>query len=295
MTDLFRIDSLSGIFIDGITFDNRHQKYYINGLKPTGAKGIFIVDIKNQSTKFNTIASSIGGLQYDKNLDKVVCLDWSGSSHALSTIDSNGILAPIGTIQTVISSITPGRFAYDPQKHFYIFCGRDAGGTDHLYTINTANANVVNSPSYPTPSKGGNPQFDNLVFPIHDENLDITYALFWEAITKSDTTADTTLTIDIIPKQLKTECVIAPNAFSPNGDGRNDVFCAKAICNTRKFNMQVFNRRGQKVFESENIREGWDGNLKGSPAGMDTYVYMIQYQTDTSEPQTLQGNISLIR
>ncbi|HMF72600.1 MAG TPA: gliding motility-associated C-terminal domain-containing protein [Flavitalea sp.] len=63
------------------------------------------------------------------------------------------------------------------------------------------------------------------------------------------------------------ECGISltfPNAFSPNGDGRNDVFKPRMVKNIARYTLEVFNRYGQLVFKSRDTLLGWDGALMGS-------------------------------
>src|SRR6185312_13982023 len=70
--------------------------------------------------------------------------------------------------------------------------------------------------------------------------------------------------------------IYIPNAFSPNGDGMNDVFTAKGmyICS---FQMYIFDRWGMQLYYTEDINKGWDGTVNGSSnlVQEDTYVYMI--------------------
>jgi len=57
-----------------------------------------------------------------------------------------------------------------------------------------------------------------------------------------------------------------PSAFSPNGDGINEVFKIKYPFPVQQFSMTIYNRFGEKVFETTNIGEGWDGKWKGQAA-----------------------------
>ena len=85
-----------------------------------------------------------------------------------------------------------------------------------------------------------------------------------------------------------------PNAFTPNGDGSNDVFLAVAN-NIVKFEMLIFNRGGSLVFQSNDIRKGWDGNVKGEPAENNVYVYKVNYYSKDNKSHSLTGSITLIR
>jgi gliding motility-associated-like protein len=94
--------------------------------------------------------------------------------------------------------------------------------------------------------------------------------------------------------------VFVPNAFSPDGDGLNDVLMVrgKGITAVRYF--RIFNRWGQVVFERSNIQvndpaQGWDGNINGVPAQPDVYVFTAEVQCTAGGTYTYKGNVTLIR
>ena len=70
--------------------------------------------------------------------------------------------------------------------------------------------------------------------------------------------------------------LFVPNAFSPSGEKiENQTF--KAFANrVLRFEMSVYNRWGEKVFETDDIRVGWDGNYKGEPAAKGVYTYTLR-------------------
>lgn len=86
-----------------------------------------------------------------------------------------------------------------------------------------------------------------------------------------------------------------PSAFTPNGDGKNDVFKAAYGENVIKFHLEIFNRWGQRVFSSQELTKGWDGRTNGilQPAGV--YAWKITY-TLYNEPSVkiLKGTTTLI-
>ncbi len=86
-----------------------------------------------------------------------------------------------------------------------------------------------------------------------------------------------------------------PSAFTPNGDGLNDVarFVGDLI-NVGDFELRIFNRRGQEVFATTNINDGWDGMHNGQPAAMDIYYYFIKY-IYMGEEHLKKGDLTLIR
>ena len=87
-----------------------------------------------------------------------------------------------------------------------------------------------------------------------------------------------------------------PNAFSPNNDGHNDVFLVQGWENcVTQFSMLIFNRWGEKVFESDNLTFGWKGDFNGTPANPDVFVCYIKATLIDEKKITKKGNISLIR
>jgi gliding motility-associated-like protein len=86
-----------------------------------------------------------------------------------------------------------------------------------------------------------------------------------------------------------------PNAFTPNGDGKNDCFGAKAWGNVSNFRLSIFNRRGQLMFTTTNPNDCWDGTYNGKPQAPDAYVYWIEAKTICEERAFRKGTVILIR
>jgi len=92
--------------------------------------------------------------------------------------------------------------------------------------------------------------------------------------------------------------VNVPNAFSPNGDGLNDLFqpVMDINCPIRGYRFSIYNRYGQLVFYSAKAEEGWDGNMRGEQAEMGVYMYVLNYTINlTSERKTIKGDVTLLR
>lgn len=87
-----------------------------------------------------------------------------------------------------------------------------------------------------------------------------------------------------------------PNAFSPNGDGLNDRYCLRGWDECLKsFNVKIFDRWGELLFESDDANFCWDGSFKGDILPSGTYVYVIAAEFDQVPGFRQSGNISLIR
>lgn len=88
--------------------------------------------------------------------------------------------------------------------------------------------------------------------------------------------------------------IFMPNAFTPNGDGRNDVL-GPITKNTTVLEFSIYNRYGQRVFVSYDHTKAWDGTYGGKLCDMGTYFYKLRYQVLDREPQLMKGDIALIR
>jgi len=90
--------------------------------------------------------------------------------------------------------------------------------------------------------------------------------------------------------------IYVPSAFTPNNDGLNDIFRARFGENVTEFKLQVYDRWGEIVFETNDIRKGWDGSIKGLKQSNGVYVWMIKYKTVTDPKEELmKGTVMLIR
>lgn len=85
-----------------------------------------------------------------------------------------------------------------------------------------------------------------------------------------------------------------PNAFTPNNDGANDVLYVRGIC-LESLTFMVFNRWGEKVFETADQSVGWDGTYKGEDLNTAVFVYRLEGKTYDGKAFSSKGNITLIR
>ncbi len=89
--------------------------------------------------------------------------------------------------------------------------------------------------------------------------------------------------------------IVVPTAFSPNNDLLNDLYELKAPCPLENFYLQIFNRWGEKVFESRDINFSWNGTVASKPAKADTYILLLEYESPFSDPVYVQRGITLLR
>ena len=83
-----------------------------------------------------------------------------------------------------------------------------------------------------------------------------------------------------------------PNAFSPNGDGINDVWRIKYLEFYSEATVQIFNRYGQLVYLTTGYNVPWDGNFKGTPLPVGTYYYIINPKNGR---EIMKGSVTIVR
>lgn len=98
----------------------------------------------------------------------------------------------------------------------------------------------------------------------------------------------TFITVRLIP------VVDVPNAFSPNGDGQNDVLYVRGQ-DVKTLGFKVFNRWGELVFETNNINNGWNGVYKGVLQEMEVYVWTLTATFSDGKAAVKSGNVTLLR
>lgn len=113
---------------------------------------------------------------------------------------------------------------------------------------------------------------------------------YWVTATNACGTSTDTINVDF---QL---CdVVFPSAFTPNGDGKNDIIKVEGSLNKcSDFQLSIFNRFGERVFYTDNIFDGWNGLYNGVKQDIGTYFYLIHY-TIEDKKHVIKGDFQLIR
>ena len=92
--------------------------------------------------------------------------------------------------------------------------------------------------------------------------------------------------------------IFVPNAFTPNGDGRNDIFYGYGT-NLIEYQLVIFDRWGLRVFDTNDIHQGWDGTYRGADAPNDVYVWKVYYRAEevqgTEKNHEKVGTVTLVR
>ena len=126
-------------------------------------------------------------------------------------------------------------------------------------------------------------------YPVASPQQTTTYYL-----TVTNASGCTSMDSVIVTVVIKCSDLFVPTAFSPNGDGENDIFYIDGTC-IKTFLLQIYDRWGEKVFETDNINKGWDGFFHGKQ--MDPGVFFLSVDVALTDETVFTGkkNLSLIR
>ncbi len=98
-----------------------------------------------------------------------------------------------------------------------------------------------------------------------------------KAVSSEGCTAKDSITVKVTNTGINRFYV--PNAFTPDGNGRNDCFGVAFWGHTDQFSFEIFNRWGQKIFSTSNVSKCWDGRYKGQLQPEGAYIYIIKAKT----------------
>lgn len=102
--------------------------------------------------------------------------------------------------------------------------------------------------------------------------------------------------IATISVTISTSLLEMPNAFSPNGDGINDIYKAKENHKSIiDFHAYIFNRWGQKLYEWTDIDGGWDGTHNGSPVKAGVYFVLVKAKGADGHDYSIKRDVNLLR
>ena len=229
--------------------------------------------------------------------DQIFTFDWSPKKIILSYPSLNSALVKIDTTQTIFIKAqgNQGCIITDSMQINLV-------GLNLLNTLASANKTKV--------IKGDNVQLfgkpdgfsylwtpEDKVLASHSQNTEATIwdnTIFTLKVMDGPCAASDTILIKVIPWNCDFPYVFVPNAFSPNGDGENDVLYVRGHP-IKTIEFRVFNRWGELVFESHDINQGWDGIFKGKLVDPDVFDYYLNVTCVDEEHKQIQGNITVLR
>ena len=137
--------------------------------------------------------------------------------------------------------------------------------------------------------------YDTIFDPLSTPAKTTTYTVLIKDANNCTATDAVTITITEPPQGCDSSMVFMPTAFSPNGDGQNDVLYLHGPTCITQMRLLIYDRWGELVFTTTSISSGWDGLHRGKP--MDTAVFMYYITMELSNGQSLKkkGNVTLVR
>jgi len=191
-------------------------------------------------------------------------------------------------------------------------CMGDARGAASVNDINIKLEVDIGSPTCPGAEDGtailnieGNPPFEIEWMPLvnNDTNPTDLSAGVYDLSIRDDQNCLLMQSIEIEdPEIISINCwrdlIFIPNAFSPNGDGKNDVFeifTADQTILPSGFRLDIFDRWGNLIYTAENQLPKWDGRYKGTLLNPGIYMYVISIAVNADQTNYLKGSVTLIR
>lgn len=271
-----------------------------------------------------------GGVQF---MDQADLWKYNTSNNLWSWIGgstSSGVVNPVyGTMGVPAPANGPGDRSgaaawMDKDGNFWLFGGMGAGKLNDLwrympdpvcspttvnagfaadstqgcapFTVSFSNAASVNASQFQWHFGDGNTS--SMPDPIHTYTKAGKYTVTLAVSNPSNCAKKDTLSIVhyITVNECNEQSVFVPNVFSPNNDNNNDVFTVTLEGYTLE-KLQVFNRWGDKVFETNDASTSWNGDhmRTGKPVTAGTYYYLINARTVAGESEIKKGYVTVLR
>lgn len=244
-----------------------------------------------------------------------ICVQESTSLTAAIAIPNVTFQYAWSPLNLITSTANPAIISANPTANAWIYCTATGSNgciaKDSIFIHVGAINGVVNAVANPgfvtlgnsstlsaiplgyaynwTPSSTLNVNNNNTVIATPTQNTTYTVSVTDGICVQTDT-----VSVKVVQFICDRAWVYVPNAFTPNGDGKNDVLYVRSEI-TEDLLFRVYNRWGELVFETKDISKGWDGKFKGKLLDPDTYDYYLEVTCAGGEQQIIKGNTTLIR
>jgi gliding motility-associated-like protein len=260
----------------GCTFNSTMAVPVNNTLKVTANNDTSIC--KGANFTANTTTNGGAGVSYF----------WSPSMNLSSATINNPVITGVNTTSYIVTATQGPCIAKDTFVLTVFPAPQVSAGPD----ISIINGDVVQLQAQSvagtylwSPSTGLSAT--NVLNPMANPTTTTTYTLQLTTPQGCISTDDVTVTV--------LECIQPMQAFSPNGDGINDVWLVTNPQCLRQARVQVFNRYGSLVYESGDYKNNWDGTYSGKAVADGTYYFVISYTLINGKINYLRGNVTILR
>lgn len=258
------INSIAGPTIDTTSIIITDEDCYASNGSITG------ITVDNGTTPY--IYSWNGSVG---NIDTTIL---SNGSYIFSVVDNNGCSASLGAITinnsgAPIADFTLSENTISLGETLTLTNNSSGGAVSYLWDLGDGTSSTDTNPSATYNSEGS-------------------YLICLTAYTATSCPDSACQTVNVIEE---VESVIGiPTAFSPNNDTHNDILFVRGS-GIKSFTLMIYNRYGEKVFETIDITKGWNGNHKGKPENIGVFAYYLEYEYVNGDKGSLKGNITLVK
>jgi gliding motility-associated-like protein len=211
-----------------------------------------------------------------------------------------GVFRPDSMIQTAyIDTIHPGMWPYYFLDDVYVYLCDDkvpaeAGSMQTICKGDSVQIGSTPKSEYAylwQPAIGLNN--DSIANPKASPSNTTTYYL-QQTDFMGDISFDSVTVTVIADCDSTSDDIYIPNIFSPNGDLNNDVLYVRSH-NIKTMDLNIYNRWGEKIFESKDINKGWDGTYKNSKCNEGVFVWYLNATLKDDKQVVKKGNVTLVR
>jgi gliding motility-associated-like protein len=163
-----------------------------------------------------------------------------------------------------------------------------SAGSDHTIFIGQSTSITVSGSGTYSWTPPGSLSCDDCQSPTASPLVTTTYIV--SLVDSNGCASSDTITVIV----LEEYDLFVPNAFSPNGDGHNDILYVRGT-GVEWVTLRVYDRVGEKVWETHDLMQGWDGNYHGAPMNTGIFVYYLEAKMYSGETIKKEGDITLVR
>ncbi len=197
----------------------------------------------------------------------------------ISTYNNFDTCTVSDSVQIVFNDLPPLTLTADPDTI-------QQGDSSQLTATNDATYTYIFTPD-------NSLNINNIYNPLATPNETTTYTL--QITDEAGCSNEAQVTVYVLQPECDAPYIFIPNAFTPNGDGDNDLFRVRTSSMITDFYFVIYNRWGEQIFETRNLNDSWDGTFKGRELSPDVYGFYVQIRCADNDEFFKKGNVTLIR
>ncbi|MEZ4939395.1 MAG: gliding motility-associated C-terminal domain-containing protein [Saprospiraceae bacterium] len=221
--------------------------------------------------------------------------EWSPASTLSDSTAADPLAFPINTTDYLVTISNAG-CTYEGMVTVFVADTSNLAATATPATIYLGGSSQLEAlffgPGTVSWTPAGSLSNANIANPVAQPNSTTTYTA--RVVLPGGCVLERDVTVTVLFPNCEEPFVFFPTGFSPNGDGENDVLKPESLV-IEELYWAVYNRWGEKVFETNNPDAAWDGTYKGEPQPAETYGYYLQVRCLGGVESARKGNVTLLR